>query len=80
MPRINLVSAQEKFQLLLRQVRQEAGLTQADIALRVGQPQSFVSKYESGERRLDILELRAVCSVIGLSMTDFINRLEQMLK
>jgi transcriptional regulator with XRE-family HTH domain len=80
MPRTNLVSAQEKLQLLLRQVRQEAGLTQADIALRVGQPQSFVSKYESGERRLDILELHAVCSAVGLSMTDFISRLEQMLK
>jgi transcriptional regulator with XRE-family HTH domain len=80
MPRSNLVPAQEKLQLLLRQARQEARLTQADVAQKVGQPQSFVSKYESGERRLDILELRAVCSAIGLPTTDFIKRLEQILK
>jgi predicted transcriptional regulator len=74
------VSPQEQLQFLLRQVRNEAGLTQTDIAERLGQPQSFVSKYESGERRLDILELRSVCTTIGISLADFIKRLEQSLR
>lgn len=80
MPESRAVSAQEQLQLLLRQVRNEAGLTQADVAERVGQPQSFISKYESGERRLDVLELRAVCSAIGVSLPDFVKRLEQLLR
>ncbi len=74
------MSPQEQLQFLLRQVRNEAGLTQTDIAERLGQPQSFVSKYESGERRLDILELRSVCTTIGISLADFIKRLEQSLR
>ena len=49
-----------RFRTLLRQLREEAGLTQADVAGRLGEPQSFVSKYESGERRLDLVELEQV--------------------
>jgi len=55
-------------------------LTQMDVAHRLGQPQSFVSKYESGERRLDILELREVCQAIGILLPEFIRRLEQALR
>jgi transcriptional regulator with XRE-family HTH domain len=80
MPRTHPASAQEQLQMLLRQARTEAGLTQTDVAQRLGQPQSFVSKYESGERRLDILELRDVCRVIGVSLVDFIRGLEQALR
>jgi transcriptional regulator with XRE-family HTH domain len=61
---------------LLKQVRIQANLTQAEIAKKLGQPQSYVSKYESGERRLDILELRQVCQAAGISLADFIQRLE----
>jgi transcriptional regulator with XRE-family HTH domain len=64
---------------LLRQIRLEAGLRQVDLAEHLGQPQSFVSKYESGERRLDILELRAVCTAVGVPLHDFIKRLEESL-
>ena len=79
MPKGHAVSAEEQLQLLLRQMRAEAGLTQTEIAQRLGQPQSFVSKYESGERRLDVLELREVCAVVGVSLADFVRRLEQTL-
>src|SRR5438093_1435137 len=47
-------------QELLRQIRQSAGLRQQDLAAHIGEPQSFVSKYESGERRLDVLHLRQI--------------------
>lgn len=70
----------DKLQDLLRQVRLEAGLRQADLAERLGHPQSFVSKYESGERRLDLLEVREVCEVIGISLEDFARRFEESLR
>lgn len=62
---------------LLRRIRQDAGLRQADLAQRLCQPQSFVSKYESGERRLDVLELREVCKAVGISLAKFVRRLEE---
>jgi transcriptional regulator with XRE-family HTH domain len=70
---------QETLQELLRQGREEAGLTQIDVAQKLKRPQSFVSKYESGERRLDILELRQVCWVLGVSLKDFVMLLESRL-
>ena len=60
---------------LLRQLRQEAGLTQVDVAQRLDVPQSFVSKYESGERRLDVIELRHVAEAIGTTLEIVISRL-----
>ena len=66
-------------QELLREIRKEAGLTQAELAKRVAQPQSFVSKYESGERRLDITELWEVCQAAGLSLEEFVRRWEEAL-
>lgn len=73
------MDAQQKLQILLRSVRKEAGISQQDLAKRLNKPQSFVSKYESGERRLDILELRDICISIGLDFTTFILRLEKVL-
>lgn len=71
---------QGKLQNLLRQVRLEAGLRQVDLAERLGQPQSLVSKYESGERRLDLLELREVCEAAGTSLEEFVRRFEESLQ
>ena len=64
---------------LLRQIRLDAKLRQVDLAKRLGQPQSFVSKYESGERRLDILELRSLCKAVGITLEQFVAKLEQRL-
>jgi len=72
-----LACEQATFLALLREVRQEAGLRQRDLAERIGVPQSFVSKYESGERRLDIVELRALCAALGMPLSDFVDRLEK---
>jgi len=59
---------------LLRQVRLDANLTQLQVAEKIGQTQSYVSKYESGEQRLDLIELEAVCKAVGISLTDFVER------
>jgi transcriptional regulator with XRE-family HTH domain len=55
---------------LLRLYRENAGLRQTDVAERLDEPQSFVSKYESGERRLDLVELHQVCTALGVSLRD----------
>lgn len=59
---------------LLRQVRLDANLTQLQLAEKIGQTQSYVSKYENGEQRLDLIELEAVCKAAGISLTDFVER------
>ena len=59
---------------LLRQVRLDANLTQSQLADKIGQTQSYVSKYENGEQRLDLIELEAVCKAAGISLSDFVER------
>lgn len=65
---------------LLRDVREEKGLTQTDVAERLGQTQSFVSKIERGERRLDLLELRSFCNAVEIPLGRFITRFERELR
>ena len=74
-----ILSQRKILRALLKQLRANAHLTQADLAKKIKQPQSFVSKYESGERRLDILELRSICTVLGISLADFVKKLEDKL-
>ena len=59
---------------LLRQVRLDANLTQLQLSEKIGQTQSYVSKYENGEQRLDLIELESVCKAVGVSLTDFVER------
>ena len=68
---------QKKLQRLLRDLREAKELRQEDVAEALDVPQSFVSKIESGERRLDILELRDVCEVLGVSLSRFCKLLEE---
>lgn len=65
---------------LLREMRVEAGLTQMELATLIERDQTFVSKYESGQRRLDVLEIREICQAIGISLAEFAERLEKALK
>jgi transcriptional regulator with XRE-family HTH domain len=67
----------KKFLFLLKEIRQKRGVTQVELAEKLGVPQSFVSKYESGERQLDILELRQICHLIGISFDNFVLQLEE---
>ena len=55
--------------------RTEAGLTQEQLARRLQKPQSFVSKYERGERRLDVVEFVAVARAIGVDPCDIIKKI-----
>ncbi len=65
MPRSIRTLHQKKLQELLRRARVDQGLTQQDVALRLGRPQSFVAKYEGGERRLDVIEFVQVAQALN---------------
>ncbi len=71
-----MVASMKKRRLaaLLRQARVEAKLTQGQVAESIGQSQSYVSKYETGEQRLDLIELEAVCKAVGTPLTEFVRR------
>ncbi|MDH1867885.1 helix-turn-helix transcriptional regulator [Pseudomonas chengduensis] len=67
------------FLKLLKQCRVEAGLTQGDFAKALDRPQSFVSDVERGLRRLDLIQLRDICQVLGISLSSFVQRFEDEL-
>ncbi len=65
----------EKLLDVLKQARIDAGLTQTEVGKKFGAHASFVSKCESGERRIDVIELNFFCKLYGLSLADFVKRL-----
>ena len=64
---------------LLRAIRQAAGVTQTQLAVRIDETQSQVSKLERGEVRLDVIELRAICLALGITLSEFVTKLEESL-
>jgi transcriptional regulator with XRE-family HTH domain len=56
----------EQFRSLLVTAREKACLTQSEVSAKLGRPQSFVAKYEGGERRLDVIEFIQVCTALGI--------------
>ncbi len=64
---------------LLRELRLKARLTQVEVARRLDRPQSYVSDVERGVRRIDVLELRDLCQVLGISLSAFARQLERAL-
>lgn len=65
---------------LLREIRLETSLTQVELAARVGKDQAYISRYESGQRRLDLLEVRDICQAMGITLEEFVRRLEKAFK
>jgi transcriptional regulator with XRE-family HTH domain len=66
--------------VLLKEARASAGLTQVQLANKLQQSQSFVSKMEVGERRLDMVQLRTVCAALGTTLPAFVAKWEERLK
>jgi transcriptional regulator with XRE-family HTH domain len=67
--------AYKRFRDLLTDERKKTGLTQRELATRLERPQSFVSKYERGERRLDVVEFAGVARALGIDPLRFLRRL-----
>ena len=59
---------------LLQRLRRESGLTQGELAERLEVTQSVISKVESGQRRLDLVQLDAYCNALGVSLVELIRR------
>jgi len=72
-----LLPEYQRFSAVLKKIRQERGINQVEIAKRLKKPQSYISKIESGERRLDFVELRVLCHVMGISVADFARTFEE---
>ena len=65
----------QKLRRLLSEARVAANLTQLQVAEKMQRPQSFVSKYEGGERHLDVVEFVDLCAAIGISPSRVIDAL-----
>ena len=61
---------------VLRDMREQVALTQAELASKLNVTQVFISKCESGQRRLDLIELRAWCNAMGITTADFLSAVE----
>lgn len=63
------------FRCYMTTARKEAGITQAKLAKLLGKPQSFVAKYENGERRLDVVEFLIIASVLSIDPCEIIREM-----
>lgn len=61
----------------LRSKREGKGVTQAQLADKLGVNKNFISKIETCDRRLDLIELRQICQVLGISFVDFVAEVER---
>ena len=74
MPNAAQAPAYREFLARLRAARVRVGLTQAEVARLLAKPQSYVSKCESGERRVDVVELVAFAKAYQLPIEFFVPR------
>lgn len=65
----------QRFCQLLKEAREEAGITQVTLAKRLRKYQSYVAKYESGERRLDVVEFMRVMKALNKNPSQVLYRL-----
>lgn len=64
----------------LASARITAALTQEELAVKLGRPQSYVAKYETGDRRLDVVEFFEVCTSIGIDPANVIDAVQEAFK
>jgi transcriptional regulator with XRE-family HTH domain len=66
----------ERLSQLLTEARKQSGLSQQEVADRLGRPQTYVSKCERGTRRMDLVEFLEMADIIGVDPTAFIKKLK----
>ena len=64
---------------LLYRLRTNAGITQQQLSVTLNVPQSYISKIETGERRIDLIELREICHALNSNLIEFVTMLEKEL-
>ena len=73
-------AGQTAFCEMMIKARKTAGLTQHELAKRLHKPQSFVAKYEGGERRIDVVEFVTICQAIGADSAKILKILKNAIK
>ena len=63
----------------LKDFRIQSKMTQKELADKLGCSQSYICKYEQGQKRLDIIEVRKICSILGYSLKEFVQEYEERL-
>jgi transcriptional regulator with XRE-family HTH domain len=76
-PTADYTAAYDLLRELLKEAREAKGISQAQLAKKLGVPQSYVSKYETGERRLDLVETLEVCGELGTDAANFIQEFQK---
>lgn len=79
MPKAIYRPEHDVFLAILKARRIDSGITQADCSHALGRPQSFMSDVERGIRRLDIIQIRDLCKVLGCGLVDVIQEFEEEL-
>jgi transcriptional regulator with XRE-family HTH domain len=64
---------------VLRDIRRAANVTQIELAEKLGTTQSFVTKCERGDRRLDLVQVRTICHALGTTLPEFVRQWEERL-
>ncbi len=76
MPKSLRTPRQQLLLSLLIAARKTKGMTQADVAAALHKPQSFVAKYENGERRIDVIEFLDIATALGISTSELLSKIE----
>lgn len=79
MPRSVFTDAYASFLSVLIAARKRAGVSQIDLAARIGKTQSFVSSFERGVRRLDVIEFCAIARALGRDPIDLFREVAERL-
>ncbi len=71
---VKSIHSDEYQELIARLIkaRKSKKLTQEQVAEKLDKPQSYIAKYEKCERRLDVIELKAICKIIGIKFQDIV--------
>lgn len=80
MPKSVFTGQYDYFRELLVKAREDAGYSQAQLAARLKKPQSYVSKYERGERRLDVIEFLEIAEILKIDVESFIQKLKNRMR
>jgi transcriptional regulator with XRE-family HTH domain len=65
---------------LIREFRVGVGVKQSELSEALGKPQPYISAIETGHRRVDLVEIRDICTVLGIALPDFVDALEKMIR